>query len=494
MPRYFHLLDDAELADTLWAFDLLSKHRQRLMEHWYSLYVLHFGAERTLAKDEFDELLTVSLDRELAALRDLDMLAFSRAVDELGGELVRRGVGFAEVVVWTHLFEESCQDVLQADALTSLRHATVRTLLTLDKLSHVRMIVLSSSYHGAQLGEHAERQAQADRELSRAGVGPGARDSFHGLVGSSDAMRRVYERIATAAGVRSSALIVGETGTGKELVARALHAIGDPPGAPFIPVNCAALPADLIESELFGHRKGAFSGAQGEFLGLVRAAEGGTLFLDEITEMPLDAQAKLLRVVQERAVRPVGSTRELDVDVRIVASTNRDPLRAVEERRLREDLYYRLKVHSLRLPPLRERMEDLPVLARHAVRACSRRFGRVVEDVHPEALDVLLSHDWPGNVRELFGVVESAYAVASGHVLTPADLPLSELRDRADRLDAPGTDRPVRREEVMTFEEGERTLLVRALSQSSGNKSRAARLLGISRKQLYAKIRKFELA
>ena len=141
MPRYFHLLDDAELADTLWAFDLLLKHRQRLMEHWYSLYVLHFGAERTLAKDEFDELLTASLDRELKALRDLDMLAFSRAVDELGGELVRRGVGFAEVVVWTHLFEESCQDVLQADALTSLRHATVRTLLTLDKLSHVRMIV-----------------------------------------------------------------------------------------------------------------------------------------------------------------------------------------------------------------------------------------------------------------------------------------------------------------------------------------------------------------
>lgn len=494
MPRYYHLLDDAELADTQWAFDLLVKRRERLLEHWHSLYVLHFGAERSLDKDEFVGLMSASLDQELAALRELDMLAFSRAVDRLGSELVRREVGFAEVVVWTHLFEESCHAVLEAEALTSIRHATVRTLLTLDKLSHVRMIILSSSYHAARVGELEARGHQLDRELRRAGVGVDARDSFHGLVGASEAMRHVYSRIETAAGVRSSALVIGETGTGKELVARALHAVGDPLGAPFIPVNCAALPADLIESELFGHRKGAFSGANVEFLGLVRAAHGGTLFLDEITEMPLDAQAKLLRVVQERRVRPVGSTRELDVDVRIVASTNRDPQSAVAGGRLREDLYYRLKVHSLRLPPLRMRMEDLPRLARHAVRVCSSRYGRVVEDVSPAALARLAAHDWPGNVRELFGVLESAYAVASGRRIELEDLPRMELGGPGPLRTGSEVPAPPRPEEVMTFEEGERTLLTRALDATEGNKSRAARLLGISRKRLYAKLRKFELA
>ena len=193
------------------------------------------------------------------------------------------------------------------------------------------------------------------------------------MVGASAAMRQLYDRVEAAGVTRGTILIVGESGTGKELVAHAIHECGPQPGAPFVALNCAAIPKDLIESELFGYKRGAFSGANAEYLGLFRAADGGTLFLDEVTEMSADTQSKLLRAIQERAVRPVGSTREISVDVRLIASTNRDPQEAVKAGRLRDDLYYRLQAGVIQIPPLRERLEDVALLAEHFIELFNAR-------------------------------------------------------------------------------------------------------------------------
>jgi len=296
-----------------------------------------------------------------------------------------------------------------------------------------------------------------------------------------------------AAAGRASILIAGESGTGKELVARAVHECGPERKAPFIAVNCAALPKELIESELFGHKKGAFSGAVGEYLGLVRAAHGGTLFLDEITEMLPETQAKLLRVLQERLVRPVGATQEHEVDVRFIASTNRDPAVAVAAGSLREDLYYRLKVHTLTLPPLRDRMDDVPLLVDHFLDLYNERYPRVLKGIEAPALQALLAFGWPGNVRELMNTIEVAFAYGRGERIALEDLPveISGLRPvpEARRLE------PVIEGlgDVPTFEESERQLLIRALGATEGNKVRAAKMLGISRKQLYAKLKKFAI-
>src|SRR5215472_815723 len=222
------------------------------------------------------------------------------------------------------------------------------------------MIVLADTYFRSKSAVSGERIKALEREA--AALPHDRRNHFRGLVGSSAAMRQLYERVDAAANTRGTILIVGESGTGKELVARAIHEGGSNLNAAFIALNCAALPKDLIESELFGYKRGAFSGANTEYIGLIRAAEGGTLFLDEVTEMSPDTQSKLLRAVQEHAVRPVGATREVPVDVRLVASTNRDPEGAVRAHFLREDLYYRLQANVLQVPPLRERLDDVPLL------------------------------------------------------------------------------------------------------------------------------------
>jgi transcriptional regulator with PAS, ATPase and Fis domain len=341
-----------------------------------------------------------------------------------------------------------------------------------------------------------------ERDLAALDPTASKRHEFHGLVGGSTVMRQLYGRIQAAAAGRSSILIAGESGTGKELVARAVHECDSKQKAPFIAINCAALPKELIESELFGHRKGAFSGATDDSVGLVRAASGGTLFLDEITEMLPDTQAKLLRVLQERRVRPVGSVHEVEVDVRFIASTNRDPAQSVAAGRLREDLYYRLKVHTLTLPPLRERLDDVPMLVEHFVDLFNVRYPREVRGVDAAAMQVLTSHAWPGNVRELMNAIEVAFAYGDHDEIRCEDLPAeirveASVRPHGDGGQAPGI-APVAphvagNDELMTFEESERALLQRALSNTGGNKLRAAKMLGISRKQLYAKIRKYAI-
>jgi transcriptional regulator with PAS, ATPase and Fis domain len=262
---------------------------------------------------------------------------------------------------------------------------------------------------------------------------------------------------------------------------------------PFIAFNCAAIPKDLIESELFGYRRGAFSGANTEYPGLFRAAEGGTLFLDEITEMGAETQSKLLRAIQERAVRPVGATREIPVDVRLVASTNRDPEEAVRAHVLRQDLYYRVQANVLRVPPLRERLEDVPLLVEYFIALFNERLGRniVTDGIETQALAAMSQYQWPGNVRELANAIESAMTFGTGSLIGLEDLPASVSRNGSSRPPRPSVAEPL--SGVGTFAEVERNLILRALEACEWNKVHAAAMLKISRKKLYAKINKYQL-
>ena len=282
-------------------------------------------------------------------------------------------------------------------------------------------------------------------------------------------------------------LIVGESGTGKELVARAIHESGPNPHAPFVALNCAALPRDLIESELFGYKRGAFSGANTEYLGLFRAAEGGTLFLDEITEMSAETQSKLLRALQERKVRPVGATAEIHVDTRTIASTNRNPEEAVQRGQLRQDLYYRLQAAVLKMPPLRDRLEDLKPLAEHFIDFFNEKFPRKVPVVglDDDALAVMRSYTWPGNVRELSNAIEGAFTFGSSGTIRCEDLP-SGMTGLAPAKVAVSSE-----SNLASYSDAERDLIQRALQMAEWNKAKAARILGISRKKLYARITKY---
>ncbi len=306
---------------------------------------------------------------------------------------------------------------------------------------------------------------------------------FPNIVGRSPAMQRVFARMRGAAAHDSSVLIVGETGTGKELVARAIHYHSPRAEQPFVPVNCSAIPRDLFESELFGHRKGAFTGASRDTIGLVRAADRGTLFLDEIAEMPPEIQVRLLRVLQERRVRRVGDVTESPVDVRFLSASGVPAEVAIREGRLRQDLFYRIGVITIDLPPLRERAEDIPFLTQHFIERFSRVFPNKVETVDPRVIDLLTTYPWPGNVRELGNVIESVFALGASGRLLPEDLP-EHFRERpAVRNEAPAASGPE------ALAEAERRAVEQALRAARGNKSRAASILGISRTRLYNKLR-----
>src|SRR5438477_3675966 len=297
------------------------------------------------------------------------------------------------------------------------------------------------------------------------------------LVGNSGPMQRVKEIIAKVAGTGSPVLIEGESGTGKELVAAAIHRLSPRAKGPFIPVNCSAIPSDLLESEFFGHVRGAFSGAVSDTLGLFRGANDGTLFLDEIAELSPGLQVKLLRVLQEMQVRPVGSTKAHPVDVRVIAATNRDLDRSIADGRFRQDLYYRLNVVRVSLPPLRTRREDIPVLVNHFLRRYNRRFRRDVKGITQDALSALGAYDFPGNVRELENVIERAFAMGARDQITLSDLPV---------LTTPALRSPVMTTQSLpTLADVEKDLILRALAQLNNDKEEAARALGISRRTIY---------
>jgi len=305
----------------------------------------------------------------------------------------------------------------------------------------------------------------------------GARYGFEALVGQSHQMVEIYKLIARMAALDTTVLIEGETGTGKELVARAIHGASARAARPFVVVDCAALPETLFESELFGHERGAFTGAFAARRGLLETSTGGTCFLDEIGELTAPLQAKLLRTLQDRSIRRVGGNDAIPVDVRVVAATNRDLRRLIADGGFRDDLYYRLNVVTITVPPLRERASDIPLLAQHFLEIFARRGGRAVKRLAPEAVALLTAYRWPGNVRELEHVIERATALSSSETLLLDDFPphLHEERDRAPRLPSEG----------MTLEDVKRWYVNKVLEEAGGNKLRAAELLGIDRRTLY---------
>ena len=310
---------------------------------------------------------------------------------------------------------------------------------------------------------------------------------FGGLLGTSSAMQEVFDQIRRAAPFKSTVLISGESGTGKELVARAIHALSACKDGPFLAVNCSALPHELVESQLFGHEKGAFTGATSMHRGYFESADGGTLFLDEIGDLPIEAQAKLLRVLEEREVTRLGSTRSISVNVRLLAATNTHLQVRVQERSFREDLYYRLNVLSISLPPLRERWEDIPLLVRVFLDRFAQENGVPARDIAPAGLDILVAHSWPGNVRELKNITERLAIMARGETIQISDLP-PELRDT---VDAAGPAAPVETFSTLNMEEIERATIRRALEQTQGNRTQAAQLLGISLRTLQRKLRDY---
>jgi transcriptional regulator with GAF, ATPase, and Fis domain len=327
-----------------------------------------------------------------------------------------------------------------------------------------------------------------------------------GIIGSSHAMRQVLEMVRKAAASPSAVLIYGESGTGKELLARALHDNSPRAGKRYVKVHCAALAPNLLESELFGHVKGAFTGAHRDKEGRFELANGGTLFLDEIGDISLEVQTKLLRVLQEKTFERVGSSEPVVVDVRVIAATHQDLEDLMRQKRFREDLYYRLKVIALHLPPLRERREDIPELVLHFLRQYAQRCGKAVTQIDDDALALLKSYSWPGNIRELENVIERAVVVMEGATVTEADFPPELLRDvgdlawsadgDGDGADGEGLGLGLRVEPAERAERAlrERERLVRALAAAGGNKAEAARALGMARSTLVSRLKKFGLS
>ena len=317
---------------------------------------------------------------------------------------------------------------------------------------------------------------------------------YENLIGSSAAMHRVYDLISRVKDTRINCLITGETGTGKEVVARAIHFSGNRAGAAFVPVNCGAIPESLVESELFGHKKGSFTGAVRDKIGLIEASHGGTLFLDEVNSLPPQAQVKLLRAVQERKVTPVGAVREVDVDTRIIAASNVDLESAVQAGTFREDLFYRLNVVQIGLPPLRDRVGDLPELVRHFCRRFAEEYGQDNLRVSPDTLRVLQGWAFPGNVRELQNIMERAVALCQGGIILPTDLPERLVAGGRPELKLSTEEIP---EEGLNLDsmlsQTERQWLVAALEQSSGNKTQAAELLKMSFRSFRYRLAKYGL-
>ncbi len=324
---------------------------------------------------------------------------------------------------------------------------------------------------------------------------------FEGMVGESPAIRAVLERARQIAALNETppVLLTGETGTGKGLLARAIHASGPRAAKPFIEVNCTALPATLMEAELFGYERGAFTDAKESKPGLVEAGEGGFLFLDEIGDVDLAVQGKLLRAIEERAVRRVGSVRERKIDVRIIAATNRDLEREVRQERFRKDLYFRLAVIVLEVPPLRQRGEDVLLLAGHYLRAFNARYGKTVREISAPARELLLSYPWPGNVRELSHVIERAVLWSRGPTLDVEHLSLTSPDHGAPAapLGQPAESEPPRRPELpppgVDLAQWERGMIERAMREAGGNQTKAAQRLGISRDTLRYRLKKFGL-
>ena len=412
------------------------------------------------------------------ALRLLERAAFDVVITDLkmpvmdGMQLLRemniKERGCAVIVLTGHGTIESAVEAMQrgaADYLTKPCNPD-ELLLKVDKLLETKRL--------REEVEHLRREVRAYKK-------------FGALIGQNSVMWQIYGIIGAVSANKSTVLVTGETGTGKELVARTIHQKGPWADRPFVAINCGAMSETLLDSQLFGHRRGAFTGAIADHNGMFQTANSGTLFLDEIAEVPLALQVKFLRAIQEKEVTPLGSSRPVKVDVRIIAASNRNLEEEVKKGTFRDDLFYRLNVVPIHLPPLRERREDIPLLIEHFIATFSTEYKVEPKKVAPEALEKLVSYPWPGNIRELQNVIERMFALSQSKEITLADLPgpIAGFEEK-----------PVNFQELAelpTLEAMEKSLIAAALRKSHGNKNEAARILAIERQRLYRKIEKYGL-
>jgi two-component system, NtrC family, response regulator HydG len=412
---------------------------------------------------------------ELVGARDFDVVLTDLSMPEMGGlELCERVVGTrpnVPVVVITG----------QGSLETAIGAIRVGAYDFITKPVDPKLLTVSA----ARAMQHKDLSDEVKRLRTEATLEQAPMPS---VVGSSSTMRRVFALVTRVADSEAGVLIHGETGTGKELIAKAIHDRGRRKEGPFVAINCAAVPATLIESELFGHERGAFTDAKTQRTGLFVQASGGTLFLDEIGELPLEVQPKLLRALQERKVRPVGSNREIPFDSRIIAATNRVLEDEVYEKRFREDLFYRINVVKLDVPPLRERSGDVLHLARHFLKIYADRHAKGDMDISPAAAEKLISYSWPGNVRELENCLDGAVALARNNRIEIDDLPEKVRSFRPEKF-VVSANQP---EEIVSIDELERRYILRVLSLVGGNKSRAAQVLGFDRRTLYRKLERYQ--
>ncbi|MCH9828895.1 MAG: sigma-54 dependent transcriptional regulator [Gammaproteobacteria bacterium] len=423
---------------------------------------------------------TDSVENGVAALefldtRDTDLVISDLKMPVLGGlgllEKLRAGGNDVPVIVITaHGTVESAVEAMKLGAFDYLLRP-----FDVDALNLAIRRVFAA-------GEVLRQNQFLREELDR---------GWGGLIGSSEPMRQVYKQIKQVAPTRTGVMILGETGTGKELVARAIHRESERSDRLFVPINCAAIPADMMEAELFGFDKGAFTGAVRDRVGKFELANGGTIFLDEITEMPIALQSKLLRVLQEQTVERLGSNRTLELDLRVIAATNRRPLDAVRDQRLREDLYYRLNVFAIELPPLREHPHDISLLVEHFVAEHGGRRARLT----PRALDHLQRYAWPGNIRELSNMIERALVLTRGDTLDVEHFPLaaSTTANPVTSASSPSTPPDLSLGLEHAVEALESRMIRSALEQTEGNKTKASALLGISERSMWYKLKKYGL-
>ena len=432
---------------------------EQLLQRW-GYEVLGVGsAEDALARFASFQPDTVIADVELPGMNGLDLLS------QLGAELT----DVPAIIITGKGSEERAVAAIESGAFwyieKPLKGPVLRALLdrALSKARDTRQLVV------------LQRQL---REAGRLGD----------LVGASKPMQDVMRIVEMAAPSSASVLITGETGSGKEIVARTLHKLSPRAGGPFVAINCSAIPESLMESEIFGHERGAFTGAAERRIGCFELADGGTLLLDEIGEMPAPTQAKLLRVLEDRKVRRLGSKVETPVDVRVVAATNKDPEQAVSTGQLRQDLYFRLNVFHIQLPPLREHKDDIPLLTEHILRDINIKHGKTVRGVGAEVMDIFMSHTWPGNIRELRNVLERSAIMSEKDLITRSSLP-DEFGKSAGK--SPSDLGAIKFPVGTTVDAMERELILQTLSATGNNKTRAAELLGISLKTLHNKLKEY---
>jgi DNA-binding NtrC family response regulator len=423
-----------------------------LKEDGYSVVAVHDSLEaaKLISKEEFEVMVT---DLKMKGLKGLDLLDEVNKVAPLTPVIIITAFGTIESAI-------KAMKMGAYDYITK-PFKTDELVLAVRKALENRLL---------------------KKEVVRLRKEVESRYDFHQLVGKSPLMQKIYDLIEKISHSASNVLISGESGTGKELVAKAVHYQGLRKEGPFIAVNCAAIPETLLESELFGYKKGAFTDARSDKRGLLFEANEGTLFLDEITEMPPTLQAKLLRVIEERTVRPLGDTSSYPIDVRIISTTNREMSKLIREGRFREDLYYRLKVIDIELPPLRNRKEDIPLIIQHFITKFNQNLKKNISGISEDALKLLLNYGWPGNVRELENVIERAITLTQGEVISPEDLPTPMAHEE----DKDSTGKALR--EQYTVDQLEKEYIKKVLIEAGGNKSKAAQILGLDRKTLYRKL------